>query len=136
MFRVRLIAGALVSASLAGAVAAGPNQAHGLVRGTVVAAPTCPGPALRDRKGCAPRPFQTEIRVFATTGRGRDMKDDKPVTTVSTDREGRFQVTLVPGNYRLVPASFGGSSTGKPRDVTVTAGTTTTVGLVVDTGLR
>jgi hypothetical protein len=64
------------------------------------------------------------------------MKDDKPVTTVSTDREGRFQVTLVPGNYRLVPASFGGSSTGKPRDVTVTAGTTTTVGLVVDTGLR
>ena len=136
MFRVRLIAGALVSASLAGAVAAGPNQAHGLVRGTVVAAPTCPGPALRDRKGCAPRPFQTEISVFATTGRNRDTKDDKPVTTVSTDRNGRFEVTLGPGVYRLVPGSRGGISTGKPRVVMVTAGTTASVELVVDTGLR
>ena len=130
---VREIVGALVMMGLVGAADAGPRQASGVVRGSVVTGPVCPGPARLDSRECAPQPRQASIKVFAATdARG----DAKPLTTIVSDRDGRFQVTLPAGVYRLVPASPGGVSIGKPRDVTVVAGSIADVQLVIDTGMR
>lgn len=131
-----VVVSALIFAGLIGCAPAGSNHASGLVRGSVVTGPICPGPARRDKKDCAPRSLQTTIRFFAATARNHDTEEDKPLMTVATDRDGRFQVTLEPGVYRLVPVSPSSIFAGKPRDITVIAGSTTNVGLFVDTGMR
>src|SRR2546426_713017 len=41
-------------------------------------------------------PFQASLRVYS-------VRPDRLVTTVVTDAEGRFQVALRPGTYRVVP---------------------------------
>ena len=121
---------ALIVASLTGGMPAGASGRDGIVQGTVTTGPTCPGPARLDRPDCRPRPKQTTVKVFVSHG------GDRPIATVTTDRNGRFRLTLAPGSYRLVASSPGGVSIGKPRDVTVTAGSTTSISLFVDTGMR
>jgi hypothetical protein len=127
---------ALVFAGLIGCAPAAQNPASGVVHGSVVTGPACPGPAQLGRKDCAPRPLQTTVRVFASTAQRGGAVDDKPVTTVATDRDGRFQLTLAPGTYQLMAVPPGGIATVKPQYIAVTAGSTITVELVVDTGMR
>ena len=130
--KIAVAVGVLAIAGLIGVAAAQPQRASGVVRGIVVTGPTCPGPAQLGGTDCAARPVQTTVGVFtASAGSG-----DTPVATVATDRDGRFQITLAPGVYRLVPAAAGGIVTAKPHDVTVIAGSTAEVRLFVDTGMR
>jgi hypothetical protein len=130
---IMIVLGALLAIGLTGVANAGPDRMHGVVRGVVVIGPSCPGPAQRGATDCAARPIQTTVSVFAANARSAD---GAPVATVATDRDGRFQITLAPGVYRLVPAAAGGIVTAKPRNVTVTAGSTAEVRLFVDTGMR
>lgn len=123
----------IVFVALIGVAIAAPNGADGHVRGNVVMGPVCPGPERRDQQECAPRPTQATVKVFAARNGDRDARI---VTTIVTDREGRFQLTLAPGTYRLVPTPANGVATGKVQEVTVTAGSTTDVRLLIDTGMR
>lgn len=129
---IGIVVCSLVIVGVMGGASAEQMHDGGLVRGSVVMGPACPGPELLDQQGCAPRPSQATVRVFALRGGG----DATPVTTLMTDRDGRFRLALAPGVYRLVPVSPDGLSVGKPRNVTVTGGSSIEVQLVIDTGMR
>jgi hypothetical protein len=107
----------------------------GTIQGEVLTGPTCPGPAVVTRGNCAPRPLQTNIRIYVVSD-ARDSGTYKLLKILRTGDEGHFQVILLPGAYRLVPMSGASQSTGKPQDITVTDGSTHTIKLFVDTGLR
>jgi hypothetical protein len=126
-----VILSALTIVGLTDVAAAGPKQGIGVVSGTVVTGPICPGPARLNQRNCTPHPLQATVKVFAGPA-----EDDKLVAAIVTDRHGHFRLTLAPGAYRFAPASPGGISIGKAREVTVSAGSTSDIQIVVDTGMR
>jgi hypothetical protein len=107
----------------------------GVVRGSVVSAPACPGPARIDQKNCATRPIQTSVSIYDAS-RQAIGAGETPLTVVATDGRGKFRVELAPGSYRLVPNSRGGITVGKPASVLVTAGSTADIQLLVESGMR
>ena len=128
-----LVAGmAVAMASLIGQAT---SASAGTVRGTVVLGPMCPGPP-RQGQECADKPIATAIDIFRslnapTTG-------DKLYRRIKSDAQGHFQVSLDPDSYWFVPHApqgRAGVSFPKPAQVVVTA-STTTIALVVDTGMR
>jgi hypothetical protein len=129
MLTTILVSIVLIDGSLTSVAVAGPKQRDGIVHGAVMVAPTCPGPELLDRRNCLPQPQQATVRVF----RG---ESDRPVAAITTDRNGRFRLTLPPGTYRFVPMIPGAVSIGKAREVRVAAGSTISIQLSVDTGMR
>jgi hypothetical protein len=119
---------ALVSMSAA-------HAATGTLRGQVVAAPACPGPA-RLGHYCAPRPVRTTIDVIPVRGNMEGSRSRKAVRRVATTEAGTFRLSLPPGRYRLRPSALGPGRSSKPTEVMVTGGSTVSVTLVLETGLR
>ena len=125
----RIVAAMLAIAGLAASAHAG------MVRGTVMLGPTCPGPPRQGHE-CADKPIETTIDVFRSSV--YPTTADNPYKRVQSDKQGRFQISLEPDVYWFVgraPAQRAGISFPKPVEVVVTAGTTT-VTLTVDTGMR
>ncbi len=125
-----LVAGCGATA-VGGATGTPTATATGTLMGSVVAGPTCPV----ERTGGTPCPYQPVANrqvTIETTGGAE-------VTTTTTDAQGQFRVTLAPGTYMVRVAIVPGTpgirqlSTG---NVTVTQGQTTTVEVLLDTGLR
>lgn len=112
------------------------TAATGIARGSVVMKPACPGPAQIGRPECAARPIQTIVRVFAVSPSGGATEQASALITVATDAHGQFRIALPPGSYRLVPAVAEGIARAKPADIAVTAGSTTNVELLIDSGMR
>jgi hypothetical protein len=107
----------------------------GIVRGTVVLGPMCPGPP-RPGQECADKPIATTIDVFRSLN--GPTTSDKPYRRIKSDEQGEFQISLDPGSYWFlphVPQERAGISFPKPVKVMVTAGTTR-ITLLVDTGMR
>lgn len=102
------------------------------VAGQVLIGPTCPGPqsAGTGETLCADMPYQATIQVLN--------QRNQTVTTIQTDTEGRFQVSLDPGTYTLRPQS----STNAPYPraaaqlVTVEQGKITEIQIYFDSGIR
>ncbi len=109
----------------------------GIVRGSVVIAPACPGPARLDRPECLKRPVQATVKIFRAAGADGGNGEKRPLLTVATDKRGQFRVSLPAGTYRLiaVPPSLG-PARGTPVDITLAANATVTVELRIDSGLR
>lgn len=141
MIKSILVIAVVTAAALGGAALSQPagvspnNGPTGLVRGSVVAAPACPGPARIDRQGCIARPIQTDVNIYAASAQAIGA-GEAPLAIVATDRHGRFHINLAPGSYRLVPNSPGGIAVGKPTYVNVTAGSTANIQLLFDSGMR
>jgi hypothetical protein len=97
------------------------------IRGVARLGPTCPVESLTSP--CPDRPFQGDVRARASDG---------STTTVSTDEQGQFSLSLRPGTYVVVavPPSVGGPPTSVPQTVQVRTGSYTQVVLEVDTGIR
>jgi hypothetical protein len=102
----------------------------GQLAGTVVAAPTCP--VERAGSSCAPLPVTNRAVTIETPAGGA-------IATTMTDANGRFTVTLAPGAYvvhvAIVPGGVGIRQV-TPGDVTIRAGQTATLTIVLDTGIR
>src|SRR5436190_7782150 len=64
--------------------------------GVVRAAPTCPAESISNP--CPPKPVKIELQI-RTAGTHRVVK------TVTSDGQGRFQVSLPPGRYTVDPVS-------------------------------
>jgi hypothetical protein len=64
--------------------------------------------------------------------------DGKVAVTVTTDKNGHFSVKLDPGVYvlRLVPGTSPFPLQRQPTTVTIVAGKTTSVQIVLDSGIR
>jgi len=98
------------------------------IEGQVVLGPTCPGPE-RPGQVCE-QPYPTTVAMFDA--------QNQPLTSVQTDAQGQFRVSLAPGIYTLRPqvTDSGRLVVAKPAIVTVGAGKYVQIELRVDTGLR
>lgn len=102
---------------------------QGTLNGSVVAAPACPV-ASPDRP-CPPKPVpgrQVTVKTPAGT----------VVATVTTDKNGQFSVNLAPGTYtvQMIPGSSPFPIQRDPMIVTIVAGKTVSVQIVLDSGIR
>jgi hypothetical protein len=95
----------------------------------VVAGPTCP--VANAEQPCPPRPVPNRLILIETPARTTVMR-------VTTDQQGRFQITLAPGTYWvLVPRNGNPFPIQRaPQKVTVIAGHTLQVVVELDTGIR
>jgi hypothetical protein len=110
-----------------------PSASAGVVRGTVLLAPMCPGPR-RQPQECEDMPIATKIDVFTSY----PSNSEKPLLQVESNRRGQFQVALAPGTYWFIPhapAIRKGVSFPQAMQVVVGKGVTTLT-ITVDTGLR
>ena len=98
--------------------------AVGTVAGTVLSAPSCPVERLASP--CPPRPVVGATVAF----RGPTSR------TVRTGAGGRFTAHVPAGTYTVTATNTGGLRTTATRTVTVRAGATVSVRLVVDSGIR
>ncbi|HEY7124481.1 MAG TPA: carboxypeptidase-like regulatory domain-containing protein [Ktedonobacterales bacterium] len=101
----------------------------GTLNGEVLAGPTCP--VERAEQPCPPKPVPNRVVLVETT-------KGSVITQVTTDQQGRFTIALPPGTYDLLVASVAGQFPiqRKPQQVTILAGQTQQVQIMLDTGIR
>ncbi len=96
------------------------------IEGTVLVSPTRPGPITKDGPSVAP---VGNTQFLVKTG-------DATVATFTTDREGRFRVTLPPGHYVIVREGAA-ARIGRWRfEADVVAGQVIKVNWTADSGMR
>lgn len=108
-----------------------PAAAKGVVSGSVLLSPICPVEHNPPDPRCAPKGYQTSIRIYPSSAAGALLM------TISSDAAGAFKVSLGPGTYTFKP--LGGMSmppTCPSVQVTVSAGKSQTLNLSCDTGIR
>jgi hypothetical protein len=128
-----LLAG--IAAAMLSPIGGAASASAGMVRGTVVLGPMCPGPPRQGHE-CADMPIATVIDVFRSVD--SPVASGKPYRRIKSDHQGNFKVALPPGSYWFVPHAppeRPGTAFAKPVNVVVGAGTTT-LALAVDTGMR
>lgn len=101
-----------------------------IVQGSVLLGPTCPVEQNPPQPGCAPKPYETTIKILPAGSL-------TPLATVSSNASGTFSVSLAPGTYTLQAQGGNGvPPTCRPLAVTVKAGAAQTVTIQCDTGIR
>lgn len=110
--------------------AGGPtDQPDSGIRGLVTLGPTCPVQTENDPEPCA--------TTYAATLEIHEQASDKLVTTVTSGADGRFEVRLAPGTYRIVPQVAEVLPIAAPvDDIVVAAGRFTEVQVDFDSGIR
>jgi Leucine-rich repeat (LRR) protein len=109
----------------------GKPAASGSVTGHVLLGPTCPVQRNPPDPNCADKPYQTTVQVLSARNVG-----GATFSTIETDKNGVFKITLPPGDYTLSAAN------GKifPRctavNMVVKAGQVSEINLNCDTGIR
>jgi hypothetical protein len=93
--------------------------------GTVVAGPTCP--MERPGQPCPPRP--ASVNIEART------RDGHPVGETTSDANGRYNITLAPGDY-ILSVVRSRLPRCPPATITVRPGRTTRADFICDTGIR
>ncbi len=101
----------------------------GVVRGQVLLGPTCPVERNPPDPACAPKPYQTTIRI-------QPANPSAPYTTISTDASGSFSVSLDAGTYTFQPQGGNPLPRCNEMQVEVSSGQSQTVNLDCDTGIR
>jgi hypothetical protein len=96
--------------------------------GYVTIGPNCGGPVKEDDTKCADQPYQAEIDILDSAG--------KRVTTVQSDKDGNFKVSLTPGTYTLHPKTSGTFPTAADQTIAITEGHFEQVQIMYDTGMR
>ena len=111
--------------AMSGMISLAISARAGIVEGTVVLGPLCPGPP-RQGQECAAVPIATMIDIFGSAK--YPTAADTPIRRAESDIRGHFKVSLEPDTYWFVPRDphqRPGISFPKPAQVVVTAGTTT-----------
>jgi hypothetical protein len=109
----------------------GTSSSHGstpppaTVRGRVTAGPTCP--VERVGHPCAPRPVRAVVEVLASA---------RVVARARTRRDGTFALSIAGGSYTLAVRTPHPFPRCTPRNITLAPGSTSTIDLTCDTGLR
>jgi hypothetical protein len=105
-------------------------QAKGAVQGTVTLSPTCPVQREPADPACAPKPYQTTIRIESPDSL-------VPLETISTDASGAFRIALPQGTYTFkAHAESKTPPTCAPVQVNVSTGQTQTISIDCDSGIR
>ena len=105
-----------------------PQREWTMLRGQVVAAPTCPDQI--NTSECKPQPVESALLIVLDS-------EDREVTRVSSDEKGEFSVPLQPGSYYLVPMPVPGlMGTPDKLKIVVDKMTLAPVTIKYDTGIR
>ncbi len=110
-----------------------PPPPNAILTGTVTVGPLGPGPVQLD----APT---EEIPAEVYTSRGLQIlaeEDQHVITEVKFKADGTYWLEITPGTYiiALIPSGID-SAEGLPMTVTLKPGETTTLDIVIDTGMR
>lgn len=97
------------------------------IEGHVLIGPACPGPERVDNP-CPDKPYQATLTILNSN---REI-----ATTVQSDTNGYFKLSLEPGTYILRPESPGVMPSAPEQTVTVVAGQFTQVNVSYDSGIR
>jgi hypothetical protein len=116
--------------SLRGSVSDTPTPAPSGIRGTVILGPTCAtgeSPGAYEPVPCL-TPYAAELVIID--------RDNAVAARVSAGADGRFEVTLAPGEYVVTPQSSDSFPNAQPLPVEVTPGEYAEVQINYDTGIR
>jgi hypothetical protein len=108
------------------AMSAGGNADTGILSGTVTRAPIVPV----ERPGVPSSAPAAGVSVIVTTPEGKE------VASAVTDNEGKYSISLPPGNYRVRVSPGPLGRPGTPVEVAVTKGAETRQDLRIDTRIR
>ena len=101
---------------------------QGTVDGVVLASPGCPVDQVPN--ACPPRPVPNR-EVFFTPLKGGKVAQE------TTDQQGKFTAVLPPGTYMVkVPQTGSYPIQRQPQQVTVVAGQTVQLQIILDSGIR
>ena len=96
------------------------------IEGVILVSPSRPGPIRKDQPSAAPAPNVTFVV----------MRADEKITSITTDSEGRFRVSLPPGHYTIL-RNDPGAKIGRWRfEADVKPGEVTSVRWTADSGMR
>ena len=115
--------------AVAGCAAPTDDDAATGIEGMVLLGPTCPVESDPPDPACADRPYSTELDVRTL--------DDRFVKAFRSGEDGRFQVALAPGQYRVASPEASASPPHCGSEAfTVRLGETTHVDVACDSGIR
>ena len=96
------------------------------VEGQVLIGPMCP--VVQVGQPCPDQPYQTKLTING--------QDGKRITQVQTDQQGRFKISLKPGQYILHPESPNVMPFTAEQSFSVAAGQFTQITVNYDSGIR
>ena len=96
------------------------------IEGQVLLGPMCP--VLQQGQQCPDQPYQTTLTVISLNG--------LQIAQFQSDERGRFQVSLVPGEYILHPESPNGLPFAGDQSFMVETGQYTQITVHYDSGIR
>ena len=119
---------ASISAATALPAATPTAQGSSGIWGQVVLGPTCP--VVQKDTPCVDRPYQATLTILTSSR--------QKVTQFTTGADGKFRISLSPGNYILHPESPNGAAypTGREQTFTVVAGQFLELTVSYDSGMR
>ena len=104
------------------------QQEWAILRGEIVAGPTCPHHI--NAAECKTQPVESALLIVLDS-------EGQEVTRISSDKSGQFSVRIKPGRYYLVPMSVPGLM-GTPEQLEVAIDKMSSVPITIkyDTGIR
>ena len=96
------------------------------IEGQVLLGPMCP--VVQQGQDCPDQPYQATLTIFSRNG--------VQVAQIQSDAQGRFQVSLVPGEYVLHPESPNGLPFASDQSFVVETGRYTQITFHYDSGIR
>jgi hypothetical protein len=96
------------------------------IEGQVLVGPMCP--VVQQGQECSDQPYQATLTVTSLNG--------VQVVQVQSDEQGRFRVSLVPGEYILHPESPNGIPFAGDQSFAVETGRYTPITVHYDSGIR
>ena len=122
---VKLLIGVLILA-LATCTIYSPTPRGSGIEGQVLLGPMCP--VVQEGQDCPDQPYQATLTVISQNG--------VQVAQFQSDEQGRFRVSLVPGEYVLHPEYPNGNPFAADQTFTVETGRYTQVTVNYDSGIR
>ena len=104
-------------------------QGTGILLGSVTLSPTCPVERIPPDPQCSPKPYVTGVKVLYSGG-------TKIAVTGETGSDGSFKFSLAPGMYVVEAAGGTVYPRCSPVSTQVMKGTSTTIAISCDTGIR
>jgi hypothetical protein len=96
------------------------------IEGQVLIGPMCP--VVQQGQECPDQPYRATLTVNTPNG--------VQIAQIKTDEQGRFKLTLVPGEYILHPESPNGIPSAADQPVVVSSGQYTQLTIHYDSGIR
>ncbi|HET6822093.1 MAG TPA: carboxypeptidase-like regulatory domain-containing protein [Anaerolineales bacterium] len=122
---IKLLIGVLILV-LATCTIYSPTPRGSGIEGQVFLGPMCP--VVQEGQDCPDQPYQATLTITSRNG--------VQVVQFQSDEQGRFRVSLVPGEYVLHPESPNGIPFAGDQSFTVETGQYTQITVLYDSGIR